>query len=448
MIKKQIFYFFDLVKRDPSYLFLLFLCMFPILPFGIMSASVILYVIVTVVLNYKNFPKRVSSFGLKHYFINTLFYLGVIISILYSLDKRLGLKEIEKGLSIIILPFVIFYFAPILDKKKLKGLAFTFVTTMFFFVVYIYNFFIYKLSSVKKFAFEGKGYLEKLYSVFVTPFSSITNNAINVINEPPIFFFHKAYLSLFLILTIVFVFYYLILKNKLVIYKFIGVILILFFSLVILHWFSIPNLIMLIILIIVFINKLIKKNNNKIYVALVVLVVSIGLYNLPSTQIVIQNNQSIQRNIKGVKVFLNSPFHKKDKKQRSGSRAAINECSIELTKDSFLFGYGVGSVKQQLLDCYSRKNFNVGTLYKLNSHNYYFHLLLTGGILVLLAFLFLLGNNLVISIKNKDFLYCLFLLMLIINLLSENLLFRIHGVLFFSIFNSILYTFNQKNIKF
>ncbi|MBQ4801398.1 O-antigen ligase family protein [Aquimarina sp. MMG015] len=120
-------------------------------------------------------------------------------------------------------------------------------------------------------------------------------------------------------------------------------------------------------------------------------------------------------------------------------RVGIYYCSGIVAKDNWLFGLGIGDVQENLSNCYDQK---IGAeIYQwkdYNSHNQYFFFLLSAGIVGLITFLMFL-----IFLIKKTFLIeksVLFYFVLISSIvfITENLLSRSDGVLFFSLFVSLI----------
>lgn len=103
------------------------------------------------------------------------------------------------------------------------------------------------------------------------------------------------------------------------------------------------------------------------------------------------------------------------------------------------WGVGTGDIKDVLSEYYSRNNFTYGVSKNYNPHNQFLHtgvILGYGGILTLAAFLLL---PLYIAWKKRNWLYLLFILATLLNGMTESILERQAGVLFFSFFHVFLF---------
>jgi O-antigen ligase len=145
-----------------------------------------------------------------------------------------------------------------------------------------------------------------------------------------------------------------------------------------------------------------------------------------------------------------SNFFRNDKKANNkeiNTRTLINQCSKTLFLERPLFGYGLGEQHIYLTGCYAQKKEFVLVEKNFNTHNHYYFLLLSGGMLVFLPFVFMLIFFLKLALKTGNQLFVLFLILMVFNLLIENILTRINGILFFSLFLPLLYRYITKNYK-
>ena len=124
-------------------------------------------------------------------------------------------------------------------------------------------------------------------------------------------------------------------------------------------------------------------------------------------------------------------------------RAIIYECARNLIKQKPLLGYGIGAQHIYLSGCYaSKKDFDLYNR-NVNSHNYYYYLLLCGGVLALIPFLYMGFYLFKLSYIRRDVLLFIFLIIIFSNLLIENTFSRINGVLFFAVLLPVLIRFGE-----
>ncbi|SEK77250.1 O-antigen ligase like membrane protein [Aquimarina amphilecti] len=120
-------------------------------------------------------------------------------------------------------------------------------------------------------------------------------------------------------------------------------------------------------------------------------------------------------------------------------RVGIYYCSGIIAKDNWLFGLGVGDVQENLSKCYDQK---IGAeIYQwkdYNSHNQYLFFLISSGIVALFSFccfLFYCFRK-VILLGNSYLFYVLIIICIV--MLTENIISRSDGVLFFGLFTSLI----------
>jgi|GEM_PF-1952533 len=119
-------------------------------------------------------------------------------------------------------------------------------------------------------------------------------------------------------------------------------------------------------------------------------------------------------------------------------RTGIYSCSWELVRQNWLTGTGPSNVQRSLNQCYSKLNSNVFSQRHYNTHNELLnHWISFGiaGLLALLAVFFIPGY---FAVKEKNIIYLCFLLFFFICCMTENLLSRQMGVVFYALFNALL----------
>jgi O-antigen ligase len=125
---------------------------------------------------------------------------------------------------------------------------------------------------------------------------------------------------------------------------------------------------------------------------------------------------------------------KEGKVTSTNIRYTIYNVAQELIGESLITGYGVGDYNNKLDEKYKSLGDDILVRGSFNSHNQYFSLLLIGGIVVLVAFLIMMGLNLVFAIRFNNQLLILVLIFYGIAMLTENILEREGGVIFFGLF--------------
>lgn len=115
-------------------------------------------------------------------------------------------------------------------------------------------------------------------------------------------------------------------------------------------------------------------------------------------------------------------------------RKAIFECDIALIKDNWPKGVGFENLQNQLNSCYD-SNYD-SSFYKLltyMTHNYYFYILISSGIIGFLFYLFYLFKVTEICLKSNLFLFKVFLFNALIICFVEDYFYRQHGAFYFNL---------------
>ncbi len=127
-------------------------------------------------------------------------------------------------------------------------------------------------------------------------------------------------------------------------------------------------------------------------------------------------------------------------------RYGIWHCATELISENFIAGVGADKVQQALNDCYtgftykSYEDFNKVTY---NTHNQYFDQILKFGIIGLILFLV----TLFYFYPNASVLYQTFIIVVCVSFLTENVLDRQIGVVFFSLLNTIFVILKTNKVE-
>ena len=121
-------------------------------------------------------------------------------------------------------------------------------------------------------------------------------------------------------------------------------------------------------------------------------------------------------------------------------RFQIFDCSINLLGDNnWILGYGTGDFRDKINQCFSEKEYGWLIVREFDAHNEYFSQLHRHGIIGLILFLACLAIPLKDAFHAKQTLYIVFLLLIIISSISETILSSQKGVVFYALFNSLLF---------
>ena len=120
-------------------------------------------------------------------------------------------------------------------------------------------------------------------------------------------------------------------------------------------------------------------------------------------------------------------------------RIQIYDCSIQILKNNYwLWGYGTGDFKDKINECYREMNYGWLVARKLDSHNEYFAQLHRHGIAGMALFLMCLIIPFRKAMHGDDIVCAVFILLIGLSCLPENLLSSQKGVVFYALFNSLL----------
>ena len=131
-------------------------------------------------------------------------------------------------------------------------------------------------------------------------------------------------------------------------------------------------------------------------------------------------------------------------------RLSISECSYEIAKENYLFGVGFENLPKELNKCFA-KNYD-SSFYKNHqylTHNYFFFIFLSTGLIGLLALLFYWYKVFRIPLKINSFLLYVVTINVVLISCTEDFFIRHYGIFYF---NLILMTFinfyqNQKLLE-
>ena len=100
-------------------------------------------------------------------------------------------------------------------------------------------------------------------------------------------------------------------------------------------------------------------------------------------------------------------------------------------------GVGIANVQDELNNCYGVNGDEEMIKSEYNTHNQYFDITLSLGILGILIFVLMLAYPMYLSIIQRNHVYLFFLIFISLCFFSENLLSRQYGVIFFAFFHSL-----------
>jgi O-antigen ligase len=331
-------------------------------------------------------------------------YILYLIGLLFSTDVDGGLSDVMTKLALLIFP-ISFFISTIDFTEKINSILISFIEGCF----------VSALIAVIASA------LNYYYSVDLSVFF-YGNIAL---------FVHSSYLALFLSLCIAILYYYTLqgdelfkLKTKLSLF------LVVFFSLFIILLSSKTGLITMLLIHFFAIIYLVFKTKAYVKGAIISLLLIVGLglsYNYSDL-------------FKGrIDELIDVVESDKTNDSSTGARKTIWLTALDLMKEKPFFGYGTGDAKNTLVNEYQNKGFNFLYNKKLNAHNQFLQTVLAVGLIGLITLLLMLIIPLFYTLKNGHYIYAIFLVLIGINFLTEAMLERQVGVVFYSFFNSLFF---------
>jgi len=378
-------------------------------------------------------------------------FILVVFTLLYSSNFDIGIKRVSRGINLLVFPLLFLYILPSFTVKKRNFIFDIFIGVHVFLIFFLI---LKSLEGIDKVGFRGvnnewvtniseEGFF-KILKIFFDMSFARSRYFINE-NQITTFFIHKAYLSMGFVwcvfLMIDRLFFVKIKTFKRILFS----VLLPLFVIAIIYFTSIPNIIALCVLLPVFVFFKIRNFRKRIVYIFVTVISIISLFQVDVIKDRIFDDARLKNDITEVKDLLQTLIDNKSY-ENTNIRLEVWKCSFNQIRKNIWFGHGIGDEEEMLLSCYKSINCEDCIEQQLNTHNYFASLLLVGGILTLIMFLIALGYMLKIGVVAKNYLFVVLVLLIGINLLSENLLVRMHGVLFYVLFSGIL--LNQSYGKF
>ncbi len=115
-------------------------------------------------------------------------------------------------------------------------------------------------------------------------------------------------------------------------------------------------------------------------------------------------------------------------------RKAIFDSSIIIAEENWIKGVGFENLQEELNKSY-KKNYNSSFYANHNymTHNYYFYIFLSTGIIGFMFYLFYLKSIVTIAVKSNIFLFRILLLNALLICFVEDYFYRQYGILYFNL---------------
>lgn len=398
------------LEKALFYIAILSFSLFPLIPNKYKGYSVLFLLVsaLTAIIFTKGLFKKINF---KYAFIFSSIYFLYIISLIYSENIGYGLKKLETGASILIIPFCFSILYTRFKDLTKNGKS-------FFIYGFIIGASIYATSIIYYFNYLGFAYCRKNLSHCLSYLDGMF-----VLSEHPI------YGSMFAAVGVIFIINNY--GNQNVWVKslfFIGLLVNLYVLLLLVRKGVILALVIS-FLAFLFNLKIVKHFNYK-KALLLLAVLAILIFNF---------KDSIQSRFSELSKSLS--YERIDENNSTSIRYSIYNCALNVISENVFFGQGIGDTSDALIECYKNKSTFLVTN-KFNSHNQYFGILLSIGLFGFCFFLFILFVLYRRAINNKDVNYIQILMFFSVLFLTENILERQSGLILFYFIVNYLFYFN------
>lgn len=368
-----------------------------VLPTNLKSIAILLFGVSVLIM----LVQRGWYFNTKFFLTNACIYLLILVTFAYSSNVDYAQRKVLNMASFLVFPFIFSMFTEKEGKSLFKNLQL--FLTIYVAGVFLYNVLPFIWFYATHYTWDG----------MMTHYITLIRTHIGKLNIHPI------YMSMHCCVAILFSFYILReLRSKIKIAAILGIDITL--VLFLLLYAKKGPLIALMIVFSLFVVFQRKQKLLKPYLLAITTLIFLTIA-IPKTRGRFVELLKIENLDKGEVTSTNI-------------RYTIYDTAQKLIIESPIVGYGIGDYNDTLIERYGQDGNILLAERKYNAHNQYFSLLLIGGVIVLLAFLFMIGINLVYAIRYNNQLLILLLVFYVIVMFTENILERESGIIFFSFF--------------
>lgn len=348
-----------------------------------------------------------------------------LFSYFFSENKVEAGKMLERNLSLLFLPTILYFFT-IGNKVRIHDLLRVFV-----WIITIAAALAITLAITKNIQFniENNLPIHKAKSWFFTYHYLAGNVNISAI-----------YLSLFIGFTINILFYDLITKKyMLVTSSKLAIILILFLSIILILLFARSALfISLLCIELVALRFSLKKKRIILFILLNLLLITMLIILIYSNDVLWLRFSNAFKPLSEISYFSGGLSLRLEQ-----WKAIFNEFSLL----QLFFGVGIGDVDLFYSNAYDSSSLSVALKRNFNSHNVIIESIVNVGVIGLSILVYFFAIAFKAAIQKKDVLYIIFLVIFIFSGFTESLLNRQYGLIFFVFFNTLFYFSNTTNNK-
>jgi O-antigen ligase len=343
-----------------------------------------------------------------------LFYILHLTGLLYTENMKSGIFDVQVKLALLIFPLI--YASKPLQQEQLKPLFLSLLGGSL-----LCSFILLMRATLSYTETHNSTYF------FYEDFTS--------------HFVHPSYLAMYLNVGITWLLIQLY-KNAAVFGKYsklITIILILFFSVILVLLSSKLGLITLTLIYLVALIYYSFKNYIVGVIGLTLaIVIGIGI---------IKFVPAITDRVTTAVAAITSPTVNNADAESTAVRMLIWKAANQVIAEQPIIGTGTGDSKDELINEYQRRGMTGAAGNHLNAHNEFYQVFVSLGLIGFIVFSTQLIAPLIVSIKEKNSMYTFFLIIVILNFLTESMLEGEAGVLFYAFFNAVLcFSFSKKNL--
>lgn len=378
-------------------------------PVNISSLCVIIFAlasILKIVLTRKKLKKPT-----KEVVVFTGLYFLYLFGLLYTTNIKNAQGLLERNIIWLLAPLLIYFTVNLTNKQRYSVLLSFVVTTQLFALIYLLN-------AAKNF-FITKDTASFYYEELTRPFTD----------------FHPVYFAMYLLFSIVIIFYAH--KNKIIQLSKIPLALLIFFNIVMLILVSSKSVLLLFLVFCVYeIGKTISFSKRIIAIPLLIISFVVVIFSFSTTRERI--NESLLSDwsiLKKDKFLYNDAF--------SGVTLRLITWKFVVQKmfhqENVLIGVGTGDGQDFIDSTYKDLHMDKAGYLSFNMHNQYLEYFVRFGLIGMLYFFTILFFLYKKAIRNKDAVFIWFLIIICFVSLTESTLEVHRGIVYFTLFASLLY---------
>lgn len=402
--------------HEDTIIFILFGLIVVTLPFSVKlnSISIVCFSIYNfwIWFHYKAINKNNFPFLFSH-----LLILGIsILGLINTSNIIPALKLFETRLPIVMFPLLFFVAGNHWDKEVIKRTLLLFVAVTILSGLIIQVDLIFRLIEEKK---------SLSYFFYWRNSGAALSEVIGI---------HPTYLSMYGLFSIGILFEFFTDSKKINLRTSLGFVLIVYLSILVLHLASrISLLALIIVLAIIAVKSVFQYRLKSLILILPGIVIIYLLFNLELFAVKSRLENQIGNPLDFKGTILSESYDQ---------RVIAWNCSYEIIKENIWFGVGTGDATSELNRSYNDLGAFELVDKNLNSHNQYLDAMIRNGIfgLISLLILYFFGG---LKTKGK-MLFVIFMVTVCVTSLTENIIDRQKGVVFFAMFNSLLFGYYKE----